>query len=216
MKEHPILFSAPMVRAILAGRKTVTRRVLKPQPRINSAGLLLWDVPRLSLQGDADMIAMHQKWQRGDRLWVREAHYLTDDGDNELVVYAEDEAAVKEHLAEIAAMEERDTRFDLSSHRRLRPSIHMPRWASRITLEVTGVKVERLQDISEEDAMAEGLRLHQSFGGAEWYTFDGADPRKCGYRAVTAYQHLWTTINGPGSWDANPWVVAVAFKRVEV
>lgn len=87
-----------------------------------------------------------------------------------------------------------------------RPSIHMPRWASRITLEVTSVRVERLQDISEADALAEGVNAHQDHHGR---------PTTSIYSPVQAYRDLWEQINGPGSWDANPWVWAVDFKRLE-
>lgn len=85
------------------------------------------------------------------------------------------------------------------------PAIHMPRWASRITLVVTGVRVERLQDISEADALAEGVNVHQDHHGR---------PTTSIYSPVQAYRDLWEQINGPGSWDSNPWVWAVDFKRL--
>ncbi len=88
---------------------------------------------------------------------------------------------------------------------RARPSIHMPRWASRMTLTVTDVRVQRLQDISEADAVAEGV-IHDSFGG--WRGHEGT----IGYpTAIWAYHHLWNSLHGPGAWDANPWVVALTF-----
>ena len=91
-----------------------------------------------------------------------------------------------------------------------KPSIHMPRWASRITLEVTGVRVERLQDISEADAIAEGV-TGVSSGGVTLFTTTGVN---CFQAAKDAYAALWELINGPGSWDANPWVWVVEFKRI--
>lgn len=91
----------------------------------------------------------------------------------------------------------------------MRPSIYMPRWASRITLEVTGVRVERLNDINQEDAIAEGVEAHDD-DGVTYYGPLGrgvCDP-------IVAYRSLWDSINGPGSWAANPWVWVVEFKRV--
>jgi hypothetical protein len=90
-----------------------------------------------------------------------------------------------------------------------RPSIHMPRWASRITLEVTGVRVERLQDISEADAIAEGIDLNASAIGIRT---TGESPQPM---AIAIYRSLWESINGPQSWDANPWVWVVEFRRIE-
>lgn len=206
MKEHPILFSAPMVRAILAERKTVTRRVLKPQPRINSAGLLLWNVPRLSLQGDADMIAMHQKWQRGDRMWVREAWRALQKFDDLSPRHLADDRSKVTYEADP------EHRNPLWAFGRLRASMHMPRWASRITLEVTSVKVERLQDIGDGDAIAEGVGpLCHPLGRTDLQWVGTPDVCKAPARA---FVDLWTSINGQGSWEANPWVVAIAFKRV--
>lgn len=205
-REMPILFSGPMVRAILDGRKTVTRRVLKPQPRINSAGLLLWNVPRLSLQGDVDMIAMHQKWQRGDRMWVREAWRCEarwDDVPPRRITH-------DSPIYYAADPDPRDSEPGCAG--RLRPSMFMPRWASRITLEVTGVKVERLQDISEAEAIAEGVERSAPEIDPDLFR-DYVRGGDCD-TARLSYETLWTSINGPGSWEANPWVVAISFKRL--
>lgn len=212
MKERPILFSAPMVRAILEGRKTQTRRVVKPQLDL---GLYLdWqemdafegkarfrrvgpDYP--DTEGDDGIVCPYGAL--GGRLWVRETWAIRwYQGGWHVYFDADGEHSRRD---EVGA-------FPLGKGRagRLRPSIHMPRWASRITLEVTGVRVERLQDISEADAIAEGLlRDKDGWRGAPdlpWF----ASP-------VAAYRSLWESINGAGSWDANPRVWVVEFSRIE-
>lgn len=198
MKERPILFSAPMVRAILAGQKTQTRRVVKPQPRtgVNDAGtqFWVWDAPKswkggsmgfynhphesLSDSINCFMARNCPYGQPGDRLWVREA--FSDCGFGHV-----------EYRATAPA----------DSNLRWTPSIHMPRWASRILLEVVSVRMERLRDITIEDAEAEGLRQTPK-------PFPWIDP-------VLWFEHLWKSINGPDSWDVNPWVWVVEFKRVD-
>lgn len=215
MTDRPILFSTPMIRALLAGRKTQTRWILKPQP----IGFDWFDLkckPRIKI---------------GDRLWVREAHFLTDDGDGdgEYAVYvAEGNDATGEHLHEVAALEKLHPTVDWSKHKKQRPSIHMPRWASRLTLIVTDVRVEQLKDISLEDAESEGL--------FSWkYTDCDGDPRLDGqpyettawdwkppiheygghHSPVQAYRDLWEYINGPGSWEASPWVAAYTFTVIK-
>ena len=187
MSERPIPFSAPMVRAILAGTKTQTRR--------------LWKLPRgcdwyAEMGGERDgwFVDQGQPWwlhvsecrcpygQPGDRLWVREAWARTTVfPGSEIIVYREG-----------------DNRTDYGGP--WKPSIHMPRAASRITLEITGVRVERLQGISRGDAMAEGCPFPNMA--------QGDDPRQW-------FADLWTQINGPGSWDANPWVWCIEFRRLE-
>ena len=209
MKERPILFSAPMVRAILGGTKKQTRRAIKgdlddearlhvgmyhptvtdrhgeeqPGPEVFGA----WTT-------DGEWAMRCPYGQPGDRLWVRETFQrFSEDGE---IIYKADKAGFD-------AMNElkRDEFYEA----RWRPSIHMPRWASRITLEVTAVKVERLQDISEADAKAEG---------AEPYRLP-VHPDREHLRHVDGYHDLWESINGPGSWDANPWVWCVSFSRLE-
>lgn len=203
---RPILFSGPMVRALLAGTKTQTRRVLKPQPHFHNVWqcedtLDWWQ----SGHGEAGDDPIHIRIKRGDRLWVREAHYKTDDGDYERAVCAVDDAEVREHLAEIERLKVSHPQVDWSRHARLRPGIHMPRWASRLTLTVTDIRVQRLQDISEEDAIAEGA---EPCSNGVW--FDGK-PQFAGSDARGAYYCLWEHINGTGSWAASPWVVAYTF-----
>lgn len=178
----PIIFSGPMVRAILEGRKSQTRRLLKPQPNSGPDGKMVnlgsgsWGLSDGILSGEWKLASP------GDRLWVREA--WAKDGDCPLQYRA------GPHVADDALGV------------RWRPSIHMPRWASRITLEVTEVRVQRLQDISEEDARAEGVRGNAS------------GPWGC-EGVIEDFSDLWESIHGPGSWDANPWVAAITFKRIK-
>jgi len=207
MTDKPILFSGPMVRALLAGTKTQTRRVIKPQPTVNIAGLLVWKTPRLMSQTDPAGLAMDMRIAVGDRLYVRETFTLTQHG---TPVYRAD------------ARDQRGDRWpsiqqgDPENEVLWKPSIHMPRWASRITLTVTDVRVQRLQDISPGDSMAEGIQSTDYWRPKEldgrpfaekWWddaTFWAEYPPK-------VYRLLWEAINGPGSWDANPWVAAYSF-----
>lgn len=197
MTERPILFSAPMVRAILAGAKTQTRRIMKPQP-IDEASAAGGAHIRHKSLGDVGIDALVPQVMRygavGDMLWVRETWapqvdcQLSADrwtrlgvhhGPKPLVHFAAD-GGVRPWIIE------------------WRPSIHMPRWASRIRLRITNVRVERLQDISRGDAMAEGCPFPNMA--------QGPDPRQW-------YAELWEQINGAGSWDRNPWVWALSFGR---
>lgn len=174
MRDLPILFSAPMVRAILDGSKTQTRRVAKEFDGLRDLDKILARFPN---QNGC------RYGQPGDRLWVRETWAEHPDyPDARRAIYRAD--AGSEYDAE-----------------RWRPSIHMPRWACRIELEVTGVRVERLQSISEADARAEGVE-GDSHPGAFVGTCRGN------------FARLWESINGAGSWDANPWVWVVEFRRV--
>lgn len=206
-------FSAPMVRAILAGTKTQTRRALKTQfaPDSEPAEMcatnerghqtsghsgMWWD----DTAGNSDLAVRCPYGVPGDRLWVRETwstHSCFDD------IKPSDLTTRSLHYwadGEIQTGKKR-------------PGMFMPRWASRITLEVTGVRVERLQDISEEDAMAEGCEV-----AAETTGEDERLRAECGYFPTSSYAHgyrlLWEQINGHGSWDANPWVWCIAFRRL--
>lgn len=223
MKERPILFSAPMVRALLEGRKTQTRRVMKPQPD-DAPDINMWAwFSRKAGQcvGKPVALAFCPYGVPGDRLWVRETwgfdstvradfkpvlgrHDLSGRDLLEATVYRADIPAVSE------ADERRVRRAVKSVVAPWRPSIYMPRWASRITLEVTEVRVQRLKDISEEDARAEGVErgCPPSCGPVV-----GCDPgAKHGHR--DSFCSLWGSINGPASWATNPWIWAITFKRV--
>jgi hypothetical protein len=189
VKERPILFSAPMVRAVLDGSKTQTRRVVKDK-HIDAA-------PPVAF---FQYLREHCPYgQLGDRLWVRET-FMHSPAD-----YCwEASVSIPCRQAETAY---RADFPDIEQHRGVgwSPSIHMPRGLSRIDLEITGVRVERLQDISEQDAIAEGTA-----GG------HGAIPGY-GYNATPTehYRWLWESLNGPGSWDANPWVWVIEFRRIK-
>lgn len=200
MTDHPILFSAPMVRAILEGRKTQTRRVVKPQPvRMGSDWMAskrdsahceqvyLWD--HRALVNDRFVSEACPFGVPGDRLWVRE----TFNGNPESGI----------GYAYRATQPEMDGLP-------WRPSIHMPRAASRITLEVVGVRVERLNEISEEDAKAEGAARHQCGHYVAQRPLDDVYEN-----ARDWFADLWESINGPGSWEANPWVWVVEFKAAK-
>lgn len=196
MKERPILFSGPMVRALLAGTKTQTRRVVKPQPRILAGELMCWKDDALT---DDQMAACSPYGQPGDRLWVREAHcFCPRSPSMEKWSHTPEEARVVYGADDLMLTGP----YGLWRPK-MRPSIHMPRWASRITLEVTGVRVERLQDISTSDAEAEG-----------WPGPDAENSISSTY-PIAWYSKLWEEINGPGSWTANPWVWCVSFRRLE-
>lgn len=192
MKERPILFSGPMVRAILEGKKTQTRRVVKPQPDQQHA-LALPPLPASCPYG-----------KPGDRLWVRERISWEHAGGNWLgVTYAADG-----HYEEFL---EPPVDWNTDDPPKTRPSIHMPRWASRLTLEITEVRVQRLQDISEEDAIAEGM---PNFIGR---TVNGIAVVRQSPTPREEFATLWDSINGkrPGcSWSDNPCVWAITFRRI--
>ena len=200
MKESPILFSAPMVRAILDGTKTQTRRVVKIKTP-KSASFLDYSV-------DGVRVGPCPFGEPGDRLWVRETWAAPHSEDGRPPSAIQCDQLRIHYLAS-------EGRGGLV----WRPSIHMPRWASRITLEITGVRVERLWEVSETDAVAEGVAsITVSDGGASrWVNYSRPDSKGSAFGdARSSYRSLWEEINGQGSWDANPWVWVVEFKRLEV
>lgn len=194
IKERPILFSGPMVRAILDGRKTQTRRIVKWSGSwaVDEFQYPLWPSAEDEFGEQQDIPCKYGK--PGDRLWVRETyahvsmcgHFNHLHGNREWIYGATDECCVAKWT----------------------PSIHMIRAASRITLEITGVRVERLQEISEADAIAEGCVAGD--GKPE-----NGFPTEAEFPAVASYADLWNSINGPDSWAANPFVWVVEFRRVE-
>ena len=199
MRERPILFSGAMVRAILAGAKTQTRRVINPQPQPwgQHGGLQL---PGYCASTDDAFrhgapIFKSRFGLPGARLWVRET-FAKIDGQTQPWIET-DYRATYTHGDRLGD--------SLGVKKRWTPAIHMPRAASRITLEVTAVRVERLQDISEADAMAEGV------DGSD---FSMSHAAGCGPSARGAFRELWESINGQDSWDANPWVWVVSFQRI--
>ncbi|HHB8004645.1 morphogenetic protein [Klebsiella pneumoniae] len=207
MTERGMIFNSEMVRAILDGRKTQTRRIMKVQPESNQLGLLLiTDSTKHSDIGkyhwaESNATGNHVRSKLfscpfgavGDRIWVREtwARYNIDQNSHDIAYRA-------------------TTPEDWPEEGRWRPSIHMPRWASRILLEITDVRVERLNAISQENAQAEGMELT---GWRPTYS----DPDSGG-EVMTPYDNfaeLWSSIYGDESWKANPWVWVIEFKRVE-
>lgn len=213
MFDRPIIFSAPMVQALLAGRKTQTRRVIKPRSwnadgdKVNidlapTAKYMQGGDGRFYYQFDhpqgGPLTAHLATFNVGDRLWVREAWTSTADH-----VFSVFQARITGRGCIIYRADENPE----YPNAKFWPSIHMPREFSRLTLTVTDVRVQRLQDISKADAIAEGLRWRPALnawtaGGDDWPTF--SDPRR-------AFAGLWNSINGAGAWDANPWVVALTF-----
>ena len=213
-REKPIPFSAPMVRAILNGTKTQTRRMLKqflPCCPEHDSARGVWEV----YNGDEVAAVLRCPYGRpGDRLWVRET-WMPDAPRNgewpDVEFYGcgmSPRSLIPECYRHPWHVLHRAT-YEGCELVGWKPSIHMPRWASRITLEVTAIRVERLQDISEADAKAEGASYHNGLGVGHsgWRHDDGAVHND----ARSAYAQLWNSINGPGSWDANPWVWVVEF-----
>lgn len=205
MKDRPILFTGPMVRAVLAGTKRQTRRVFKAK----NGGVY---PNRNDLPGMQQIQRNCPYGQPGDRLWVRET-FARIDGQTRPWIET-DYRATYTHGDRLG-----DT---LGIKKRWTPAIHMPRHASRLTLGITAVRLERLQDISEVDAVAEGvddvtanvaprdpeLRCWRRYRDGGWNGYVD--------NPIASYASLWTEINGPGSWEKNPWVWVVDFERLDV
>jgi hypothetical protein len=211
IRDCPILFSGPMVRSILNGRKSQTRRVMKPQPKARTIAVHM--IENHCLDGSrywADAMDVgrgyatqfwHSRYGRAkDRLWVRETwqQVIQRKRDGEWFIKPTPTNGVGE-IVYAADHKEEPPRW--------RSSIVMPRWASRLTLEITEVRVERLQDINPGDCIAEGIQR------------DGLDPDNIGQywreEAVAAYEELWNSINGKKyPWDSNPFVWVIAFRRL--
>lgn len=258
IRERPILFSGAMVRAILEGRKTMTRRVVKPQPHAGVDAVKWQDVIitgcntpdqsgfAMMRGGVIDSEAIRCPYgMPGDRLWVRETFRVESVGthvpvkipyEDVGIVYAADGEKRNIHREYPSVLS--------STCHNNKPSIFMPRWASRITLEITGVRVERLQEITEADAIAEGVEPRTREKGYTIVcrgggTFEVSSLYERGVPAVGdaspfgevthvepipervlistsgVFRLLWMKINGRSSWDANPWVWVVEFRRVE-
>lgn len=215
MKTRPILFSAPMVRAILSGTKTQTRRAVKPRKDLGFGCMLA--PHELAGEINSGDYCNCPYGQPGDRLWVKETTIKVEDHGYTGPCYVESDegrAVLEYGLSpspdDFAEVEPQDIRK--------RPAIHMPRTMCRILLEITAVRVERLQDISDADATAEGvceLPLQAAEPG-RWWTGDvAAGAALHGRTPFGAYRLLWESINNPRSWDANPWVWVIEFTRVE-
>lgn len=209
MTDRPIIFSAPMVRALLEGRKTQTRRVLKQQPYEYRGKW--WVTDRVS--GDCELqdwanghVGVGLPYAPGDRLYVRE-HWRT--------ARAYDDLAPSEMGGEEPVKYEADGTEqmwgwpDRFLPGRFRQGMHMPRWASRLTLTVSEVRVQRLKDITGRDILAEGVRCR---GCNDVGTGDYSACRDGGcFEQRGDFIHLWNSLHGPDAWDQNPWVVALTF-----
>lgn len=229
VKERPILFSGPMIRAILDGKKTQTRRVVKPQPEYRE-NVALTGMHGTFVKGgwNLDVPAARAMFlqscpygKAGDRLWVRETFYC------DLGMYAAGGRLPKEAEREVldtlyyrangdCCQQIPECQCSEVGKPKWRPSIFMPRWASRITLEITGIRVERLQDISRADIDAEGVLATD-----EWieYEADMGPLQSADAHVMTPREYWadrWNRINGKKHpWDSNPWVWVVEFKQVE-
>lgn len=204
MKERPILFNAEMVKAILSGRKTQTRRIMKPQP---SSGVRKSVLVKSGAEDGHGMELVCPLGQPGDQLWVRETFSLLGNEDgcpvdwNDNIVNDKKDAAriykascwQKPNNYGIWSVPDREMEFDGA----WTPSIHMPRSASRIDLLITNVRAERLRSMSEDDARAEGV-------------IAASGPMEAGL----AFRELWDSIYGPESWQANPWVWVIEFEHL--
>lgn len=191
-----------MVRALLDGRKTQTRRLCQWANNPNSPALtyiVACDEP--GWFGDEEgEVQFKAGYAPGDRLWVREAWAKVGDADDD--IHACPDMRVHAYYRVDQVDPERQS---------WRPSIHMPRWASRLTLIVTDVRVERLQNISREDAIAEGLTHVPGVIEPNWWRLPKPMHQGTWLSPVAAFRFLWSEINGLGSWEANPWVVALTF-----
>jgi hypothetical protein len=220
MKERPILFNDAMVRAILSGTKTQTRRIIKGAPTNKESYLLGLYRPTMTWGIHRDVEADDGAWksqcpfgQPGDRLWVRECHMnwwsLNPENPEGPRVFS--------HVAAYRA-----DGYELEAGEKWIPSIHMLRAACRIVLEIVSVRVERLNEISEEDALAEGITCQKVITGAYYaaghhevtgdrYFYEGGSDE--GYESAgDAFAELWESVYGAGSWAANQWVWVVEFK----
>jgi hypothetical protein len=221
-KAKPIIFSAPMILALLDGRKTQTRRLLKPQPWLSMSKRWTWNPPgKRPICGwfdgppyipETDALAMDNvPCAVGDRLWVRETlksdrmeNFLTGERTtNAMCAYysADNSECLNEDGFNLAWIWKGST---LSS-------IHMPRWASRITLEVTGVKVERVQDISGNDAIEEGIDLEKHKCGCEVCSRTSKLCPATASGLIMEFAELWGSLHGHGAWDKNPWIYCLTF-----
>ena len=217
MKERPILMSAPMIRATLSGSKTQTRRISNPHQKGGRRYFNTDGSPRTD--------CIYPYGAHGDLLWVREAFRFPDSFDGDSPKTVGDRCLIAGYPKPWAPTHYeadgwRDNWMNVGTSPgsvtagKLRPGIHMPRWASRITLEIVSVRVERLQDISYEDALAEGVLDFRQLIEPECQQGETAD--ECARRLCwpqRSYRQLWESINGEGSWEKNPWVWVIEFLR---
>jgi hypothetical protein len=205
-RERPIVFAAHEVRAVLKGRKTQARRIVSPQPEYDP--FLLEHADRHRWSDGFDFIKSCLFGQPGDRLWVRET-------------WAKDIPGCESQSGLSYRADHFDPKGDGPANpMKWHPSTHMPRWASRIILEITDVRVERLQDIAEADAIAEGMHEFKADGKSFGFGYDprGTPGPMVSDTATGAFALLWETTNGKKdgcSWDDSPWVWVISFRRID-
>lgn len=244
MKETGILFRGEDVRATLDGRKTQTRRMVKPQPSESSDNAFLgldgiWRFSHPTIRGPVSHEADDVKCpfgSVGDALWVRETFALEHQVDHDQKWPFNDGRPIK--LCKEGWVQPHYRATDPAPELaygdcdepcvKWKASRHMPRWASRINLEITGVRVERLNEISEEDAIAEGIEVWSKTDRRTIWNCPAHVRRSgegdnvedvaflgCGVKSpIEAYRGTWESINGAGSWDKNPWVWVIEFRRI--
>lgn len=220
MNFKPILFSTEMVRAILDGRKHQTRRIVKPQPLSEHVkdGVRYFKIPSWPNLCEKELIERLCRWSVGDVLWVREEHYRygkwvkngeTPTGRQKWKFVADP------HFIEIRYFDNPPTKIEKNNYRGTgwykRLARFMPKSACRTFLEITDRKIERVQDISEEDAVCEGVWLDRSVSPAG-YTVHGMPHWPT---AREAFKVLWSGINGEPSWEQSPWIWCITFKRID-
>lgn len=220
MKERPILFNSDMVRAVrrTENPKTQTRRVVKPQPEKSAVVDSKGRMP-IAAWVDGDRWLKCPYGSIGDRLWVRETFqpYFSPGWERKHPDYKTGSGYQISYLATDGIIDIEDV-YEESMSSACKPSIHMPRWASRITLEITDIGAERLQDITEEDAKAEGIQVlplqDPNDPSAWWQSAPGKHQAR---KARESFHLLWDSINAKRGfgWDVNPWVWVIEFRRLE-
>jgi hypothetical protein len=231
MKEHPILFSAPMILALLAGTKTQTRRIINPQPKYPKyTGRVVggsdgnWGKHLFSSSNGQQWEALKSPFgQDGDCLWVRETCRAEElpDGTNGVRYLADNHFQPISNTPEAAEQWVKLYHYG-KRHGATVPPIHTPRWTSRLLLEKVAGRVEQLQSISEADAQAEGVEVvlvptSGTVPAKKYRNYQGrayGDGANLNY-AAESYRTLWESLHGPGSWEANPWLWVEEFKRIQ-
>lgn len=228
MKERPILFSGDMVRALLSGRKTQTRRIVKSERyrlpydadtfKVTRHGIIKGDCEK----GESSFMPLTNRYGiRSDKLWVKETFREWHESDNQCGCSDHCSCSTKPtteycYRADGHQIDDEDRALGI----KWKPSIFMPRHASRLTLQLVNVRIERLNDISEQDAMAEGIDNNCSHINdcdcypGEWLNYLNDDDGFPCYSPIDSYRTLWEKINGEGSWNENPWVWVVEFKQI--
>lgn len=215
MTERGMIFSAAMVRALLDGRKTQTRRPVKVPEKSQKMRSMRGGVWLPNAVGE-DVWINSPYGVPGDRIWVRETGWQRPPRTPKMMREGAD--TWERYYYDADGLDEVDHKEFKAWGFKRRPAIHMPRWASRITLEITEVRVERVQEISEADALAEGIKhSHRAITAAHavpcFWDYLRNEPQYTDPRS--SYSSLWEFIYGPGSWDADPWVWVYSFKRID-